>query len=125
MIPFIFDNYHLYTSHWQRNSLVFAKSWSHNDQRLFPGIVNDTFIRNSTLSRNAKTIDFARLTSHPVRGWTGKNKTFCSPGTQNGRRVIKVYKIDSKKDWLSFFKFTLLQSALIFYNFAYLWLLLA
>ena len=47
--------------------------------------------RNSTLSCNAETIDFARLTSHPVRGWTGKNKIFCSPGTQNGRRVIKVY----------------------------------
>ena len=43
--------------------------------------------RNSTLSK-----DFACLTSHPVRGWTGKNKAFCSPGTQNGRRVIKVYK---------------------------------
>ena len=47
----------------------------------------------STLSRNAETIDFARLTSHPVRGWTGKNKTFCSPGTQNGCRVIKVYYV--------------------------------
>ena len=23
--------------------------------------------------------------------WTGKNRAFCSPGTQNGRRVIKVY----------------------------------
>ena len=43
------------------------------------------------LSRNAQTKDFARPTSHPVRGWTGKNKAFCSPGTQNGRRVIKVY----------------------------------
>ena len=46
---------------------------------------------NSTLSRNAETIDFARLNSHPVQGWTGKNKAFCSPRTQNGRRVIKVY----------------------------------
>ena len=46
---------------------------------------------NRFLSRNAETKDFARLTSHPVRGWTGKNKAFCSPGTQNGRRVIKVY----------------------------------
>ena len=46
---------------------------------------------NSTLSHNAETKDVARLTSHPVRGWTGKNKAFCSPGTQNGRCVIKVY----------------------------------
>ena len=45
---------------------------------------------NRTLSHNAETKDFARLTSHPVRGWTGKNKAFCSPGTQNGCRVIKV-----------------------------------
>ena len=43
------------------------------------------------LSRNAETKDFARPTSHPVRVWTGKNKAFCSPGTQNGRQVIKVY----------------------------------
>ena len=35
-----------------------------------------------TLSHNAETKDFARPTSHPVRGWTGKNKAFCSPGTQ-------------------------------------------
>ena len=28
------------------------------------------------------TKDFGRLTSHPVRGWTGKNKAFYSPGTQ-------------------------------------------
>ena len=41
--------------------------------------------------RQCETKDFARLTSHPVRGWTGKNKAFCSPGTQNGGRVIKVY----------------------------------
>ena len=47
---------------------------------------------NSTLSRNAETKDFARPTSHPVRGWTGKNRAFCSPRTQNGRRVIKVYR---------------------------------
>ena len=33
-----------------------------------------------------KQKDFARLTSHSVRGWTGKNKVFCSPGTQNARR---------------------------------------
>ena len=26
-----------------------------------------------------------------MRGWTGKNKAFCFPGTRNGRRVIKVY----------------------------------
>ena len=44
-----------------------------------------------TLSHNAETKDFARPTSHPVQGWTGKNKAFCSPGTQNGCRVIKVY----------------------------------
>ena len=44
-------------------------------------------VANRTLSRNAETKDFARLTSHPVRGWTDKNKAFCSPGTQNGRRV--------------------------------------
>ena len=46
---------------------------------------------NRTLSHNAATKDFARPTSHSVRGWTGKNKAFCSPGTQNGTRVIKVY----------------------------------
>ena len=50
------------------------------------------FRQNGTLSRNVKTKDFARLTSHPVRCWTGKNKAFCSPGTQNGRRGIKVYR---------------------------------
>ena len=27
-----------------------------------------------------------------MRGWTGKNKAFCSPGTQNVRCVIKVYR---------------------------------
>ena len=48
-------------------------------------------INNRPLSRNAETKDFARLTSHPVRGQTCKNKAFCSPGTQNGRFVIKVY----------------------------------
>ena len=46
---------------------------------------------NRTLSHNAETKDYARPTSHSVRGWTGKNKAFCSPGTQNSRRVIKVY----------------------------------
>ena len=49
------------------------------------------FLMYRPLSRTAETKDFARPTSHPVRGWTGKNKAFCSPGTQNGRRVIKVY----------------------------------
>ena len=49
---------------------------------------------NRTLSHNAETKDFALPTSHSVRGWTGKNKAFCSPGTQNGRRVIKVYSTD-------------------------------
>ena len=43
------------------------------------------------LSRNAETKDFARLTSPSVGGWMAKNKAFCSPGTQNGCRVIKVY----------------------------------
>ena len=52
---------------------------------------NDLMDYNRTLSHNAETKDFARPTSHSVRGWTGKNKAFCSPGTQNGRRVIKVY----------------------------------
>ena len=47
--------------------------------------------QNRTLSHSAETKDFARPTSHPVRDWMGKNKAFCSPGTQNGRRVIKVY----------------------------------
>ena len=50
-------------------------------------------IQYRTLSHNAETKDFARPTSHSVRRWTGKNKAFCSPGTQNGRRVIKVYFI--------------------------------
>ena len=59
-----------------------------------------------TLSHNAETKDFARrLTSHPVRGWTGKNKAFCSPRTQNDRRVIKVYWrlqwiASEKRGWL-------------------------
>jgi len=48
-------------------------------------------IENRPLSTDAETKDFARLTSYPVRGWTGKNKAFCSPRTQNGRCVIKVY----------------------------------
>ena len=55
-------------------------AWSH--------LLNDGY---RPLSHNAETKDFARPTSHSVRGWTGKNKAFCSPGTQNGRRVIKVY----------------------------------
>jgi len=38
----------------------------------------------------AETKDFARLTSYPMRGWTRKNKAFCSLGTQNGRCVIKA-----------------------------------
>ena len=42
-----------------------------------------------------KQKDFARLASHPVRGWTGKNKAFCSPGTQNGRCAIR--SIDYKE----------------------------
>jgi len=43
------------------------------------------------LSTDPETKDFACLTSYPVRGWTGKNKAFCPPGTQNGCCVIKVY----------------------------------
>ena len=50
-----------------------------------------TGVCNRSLSCNAETKDFARLTSHPVRGWTGENKAFCSPGTQTGCCVIKVY----------------------------------
>ena len=50
---------------------------------------------NRPLSHNAETKNFARPTSHPVRGWTGKNKAFCSPGTQYGRHVIKVYVLAS------------------------------
>ena len=53
-------------------------------------------VHNRTLSHNAETKDFARPTSHPVRGWTGKNKAFCSPWTQNGRRVIKGYSLENK-----------------------------
>ena len=45
----------------------------------------------STLSHNAETKEFARLTSHSVLGWTGKNKAFCSPGTQNGHHVIGLF----------------------------------
>ena len=45
------------------------------------------------LSCNAETKDFFRPTSHPVREWTDKNKAFCSHGTRDGRRVIKVYSI--------------------------------
>ena len=48
---------------------------------------------NKTLSCNAETKDFSRPASYPVRGWTGKNKGFCSHGTRDGRRVIKVYSI--------------------------------
>jgi len=48
-------------------------------------------VHDRPLSTDAETKDFARLTSYPVRGWTGKNKAFCSPGSQNGRCVIKVY----------------------------------
>ena len=34
---------------------------------------------------------FTSIDFHHVRGSKCKNKAFCSPGTQNGRRVIKVY----------------------------------
>ena len=56
-----------------------------------------------TLSRNTETKEFARPTSHPVRGWTGKNKAFCSLGTQNGRRVIKVYCMFQKTNLITCF----------------------
>ena len=42
-----------------------------------------------------------------MRGWTGKNKAFC-PGTQNGRRVIKVCYVDS-------FTFQLIIYTIIFF----------
>ena len=70
-------------------------------QLSYPAITNifavNPIINNyRNLSHNAETKDFARPTSNPVRGWTGKNKAFCSPGTQNDRRVMKVY---SPKSW--------------------------
>ena len=49
--------------------------------------VNVICLKHRTLSHNSETKDFARPTSHSVRGWTGRNKAFCSPATQNGRRV--------------------------------------
>ena len=48
---------------------------------------------NKTLSCNAVTKGFSRPTSHPVQGWMSNNKAFCSHGTLDGRRVIKVYSI--------------------------------
>ena len=48
---------------------------------------------NKTLSCNAVTKGFSCPTSHPVQGWMGNNKAFCSHGTRDGRRVIKVYSI--------------------------------
>ena len=83
---------------------------------VFPCIHLDWFVlvfivssysRNRTLSHNAETKDFARPTSHPVRGWTGKNKAFCSPGTQNGRRVIKVYACFVMPGFVAFLQFSL------------------
>ena len=41
-------------------------------------------------SGTAETKHFAHLISHPVQGWMGKNKTFCSPGNQNGRHVGSI-----------------------------------
>ena len=61
------------------------------DKQTYLGIEMTSSGRYRSLSCNAETKDFARLTSHPVRGWTGKNKAFCSPGTQTGCRMIKVY----------------------------------
>ena len=57
-----------------------------------PRVSGVIFLDSRALSRNAETKDFARPTSHPVRGWTGKSKAFSSPGTQNGRPVIKVHE---------------------------------
>ena len=45
---------------------------------------------NKTLSCNAVTKGFSCPTSHPVQGWMGNNKAFCSHGTGD---VIKVYSI--------------------------------
>ena len=50
-------------------------------------------LHNKTLSCNAVTKGFSRPTSHPVQGWMGNNKAFCSHGTRDGHRVIKVYSI--------------------------------
>ena len=61
------------------------------NQDFYVRLVDENKENNRPLSRNAETKDFARLTSHPVLGWTYTNKAFCSPGTQNGRCVIKVY----------------------------------
>ena len=75
-----------------RNTVLFGPYIEREDShyiQLWEQCVRDDSYR--PLSRNAETKDFARLTSHPVRGWTGKNKAFCSSGIQNGRRVMKVY----------------------------------
>ena len=48
---------------------------------------------SKNLSCIAVTKGFSRPTSHPVQGWMGNNKVFCSHGTRDGRRVIKVYSI--------------------------------
>ena len=70
----------------------FKLNWMTINQRIYILLYVHIDVQNyRPLSSNAETKDFARLTSHPVRGWTGKNKAVCSPGTQNDRRVIKVY----------------------------------
>ena len=70
---------------------------------------------NRTLSHNAETKDFARPTSHPVRGWTGKNKAFCSPGTRNGRRVI-INNYSMRPRWIWSDKITNERVARVGYN---------
>ena len=54
-------------------------------------------INNSTLSRNAETKDFAGLNSHPVRGWTGKNKDFLfswdSKWPPCDKGLLKIYDV--------------------------------
>ena len=76
---FIFDCVILQTSHCE----CLLDTWYHHCINIAT--------KYSTSSGNAETKDFARLTSHPVRGWTGKNKAFCSPaGTLNGIESIKI-----------------------------------
>ena len=53
---------------------------------------------NRALSRNAKTKDFARPTSLPVRAVDGQKQSFLFPWDSNGHRVIKVYLV-----WVFFF----------------------
>ena len=72
-------------------SVILNKFCSQSSKAHLFAFPNRLVPRNRPLSRNAETKDLARVTSHPVQGWTRKNKAFCSPGTQICRRVIKVY----------------------------------